>query len=126
MRRLLSSESVPAISALPDSLQSELTVQQARMAPVHHNTVNAVAAEFANASSLVRLRSNSDCHADPWEKIGNVENERLAQVLEDEVIEVAAIVLSKLKDSKAAELLGLLCQGTAPAASPRRCPPLVR
>jgi flagellar motor switch protein FliG len=126
VRRLLSSGSVPAISALPDSLQSELTVQQARMSPVHHNTVNAVAAEIANPSSLVRLRSNSDCHGDPWGKTGNVENERLAQVLEDEAIEVAAIALSKRKDSRAAELLGLLCQGTKPAASPTRCPPLVQ
>jgi len=133
VRLLLSSGSVPAISSLPDSLQTELTLQLARMAPVDQETVNAVAAEFADAiekiglsfpsglegalgllegvisasaSSRVRRMSSDDYHGDPWEKIGNVENERLAQVLVDESIEVAAIVLSKLKVSKAADLLG--------------------
>ncbi|MBT8459391.1 MAG: flagellar motor switch protein FliG [Boseongicola sp.] len=135
VRLLLSSGSVPAISALPESLQTELTLQLARMAPVDQSTVNAVAEEFATsiekiglsfptglegalglldgvisagASSRVRRMSSDDYHGDPWDKIGNVENERLAQVLQEESIEVAAIVLSKLKVSKAAELLGLL------------------
>lgn len=135
VRLLLSSGSVPAISALPESLQTELTLQLARMAPVDQETVNAVAEEFATAiekiglsfptglegalglldgvisagaSSRVRRMSSDDYHGDPWDKIGNVDNDRLAQVLQDEAIEVAAIVLSKLKVSKAAELLGFL------------------
>ena len=135
VRLLLSSGSVPAISALPESLQTELTLQLARMSPVDQETVNAVAEEFATAidriglsfptglegalglldgvisagaSSRVRRMSSDDYHGDPWDKIGNVENDRLSQVLQDESIEVAAIVLSKLKVSKAAELLGLL------------------
>lgn len=135
VRLLLSSGSVPAISALPESLQTELTLQLARMAPVDQETVNAVAEEFASAiekiglsfpsglegalglldgvisagaSSRVRRMSSDDYHGDPWDKIGNVDNDRLALVLQDESIEVAAIVLSKLKVSKAAELLGFL------------------
>ena len=135
VRLLLSSGSVPAIAELPDSLQTELTLQLARMTPVDQETVDAVASEFAeaiekiglsfptglegalglldgvisaSASSRLRRMSSDDYHGDPWDKIGTVDNDRLAQVLEDESIEVAAIVLSKLKVSKAAELLGFL------------------
>ena len=135
VRLLLSSGSVPAIAQLPESVQTDLTIQLARMAPVDQQTVDAVAAEFADAieaiglsfpsglegalgllegvisagaSSRVRRMSSDDYHGDPWEKIGTVENDRLAKVLEDESIEVAAVILSKLKVSKAAELLGLL------------------
>ncbi len=135
VRLLLSSGSVPAIAQLPESLQTDLTVQLARMSPVDQDTVNAVAAEFADsieriglsfpsglegalglldgvisasASSRVRRMSSDDYHGDPWDKMASVENERLSQVLQDESIEVAAVVLSKLKVSKAAELLGLL------------------
>ena len=135
VRLLLSSGSVPAISQLPESVQTDLALQLARMAPVDQDTVDAVAGEFAdaieriglsfptgldgalgllegvisaNASSRVRRMSSDDYHGDPWDKVGSVENERLAQVLEDESVEVAAVILSKLKVSKAAELLGLI------------------
>ncbi len=135
VRLLLSSGSVPAIAQLPESVQTDLTIQIARMAPVDQSTVDAVAAEFAdaiesiglsfpsgiegalgllegvisaNASSRLRRMSSDDYHGDPWEKIGTVENERLVLAMESESIEVAAVILSKLKVSKAAELLGLL------------------
>ena len=124
VRLLLSNGAVPAISELPESVQTELALQLARMSPVDQDTVNAVAGEFAdaieriglsfppgldgalgllegvisaNASSRVRRMSSDDYHGDPWEKVGTVENERLAQVLEAESIEVAAVILSKLK-----------------------------
>ncbi|MXQ07021.1 flagellar motor switch protein FliG [Alphaproteobacteria bacterium GH1-50] len=135
VRLLLSEGAVPALSSLPESTQTELAVQLARMAPVDRNTVDAVAAEFADeieaiglsfpkglegalglldgvisssASSRVRKMTSSDFQGDPWEQVGNVDNARLVAILEREAIEVAAIILSKLKVSKAAELLGLI------------------
>ncbi len=135
VRLLLQSGSIPALSELPDSVQTDLTLQLARMAPVSTETVDAVATEFAdaiegiglsfpsglegalgmldgiisaNASSRVRQMSSVQYKGDPWDKIATVDNERLAVVLEDEAVEVGAVILSKLKVSKAAELLGML------------------
>lgn len=135
VRLLLTSGSVPAIGSLPESVQTELAMQLARMAPVDQETVDAVAAEFADriesiglsfpkglegalglldgvisasASSRIRSLSSDDYQGDPWERIEVVDDDRLAGVLMDESIEVAAIVLSKLKVSKAAHLLGLI------------------
>lgn len=135
VRLLLSEGAVPALSNLPESKQTELAVQLARMAPVDQATVAAVAEEFANAieniglsfpggledalglldgvisdsaSSRLREMAPSAYRGDPWERIGAVESERLLTVLERESNEVAAVVLSKMKVSKAAELLGMM------------------
>jgi flagellar motor switch protein FliG len=56
----------------------------------------------------VRKLSSADYQGDPWERVGAVEPERLVTVLDAESIEVAAVILSKLKVAKAAELLGLM------------------
>lgn len=135
VRLLLSEGAAPALSSLPERLQTELALQLARMAPVDTATVNAVAEEFisaienvglsfpkglesalglldgvisAGASSRVRKMSSSDYQGDPWERVGAVELERLVPILEGESIEIAAVILSKLKVAKAAELLGML------------------
>ena len=135
VRLLLSEGAVPALSSLPESKQTELAIQLARMAPVDQATVAAVAEEFANAiesiglsfpagldgalglldgvisssaSSRLRKMSPKSYQGDPWERIGAVEAARLVQVLERESNEVAAVILSKLKVSKAAEILGLI------------------
>lgn len=135
VRLLLSSGVAPALTELPERLQTELALQLARMAPVDAGTVAAVADEFiaaienvglsfpkglegalglldgvisAGASSRVRMMSSSDYQGDPWERIGTVDLDRLVPILTDESVEVAAVILSKLKVSKAAELLGLL------------------
>lgn len=133
VRLLLSEGAVPALSSLPESKQTELAVQLARMAPVDQATVEAVANEFADAIEAIGLSfpqgldgalglldgviSDSAQHrlremapasyrGDPWEKISEVETDRLLPVLEREANEVAAIILSKLKVTKAAEILG--------------------
>ena len=135
VRLLLQSGAVPALSELPESQQTDLAIQLARMDPVDKTTVSAVAEEFAslveqiglsfpsgientlgllegvisaNASSRLKQMGTDEFKGDPWEQLGNVENERLAPILEEEAIEVAAIILSKLKVSKAAELLSLI------------------
>ncbi|MEQ8923555.1 MAG: FliG C-terminal domain-containing protein [Roseovarius confluentis] len=135
VRLLLSEGAVPALSSLPESKQTELAIQLARMAPVDQATVAAVAEEFANAieniglsfpagldgalgllegvisssaSNRLREMAPSAYRGDPWERVGAIESERLVKVLERESNEVAAVILSKLKVSKAAELLGLM------------------
>lgn len=135
VRLLLQSGAVPALVDLPETLQTELTMQLVRMAPVSQITVDAVAMELAdaieaiglsfpsglegalglldgvisdNASNRLRGMSPDHFHGDPWGNICAVENERLVPVLESESVEVAAILLSKLNVSKAAELLGLI------------------
>ena len=135
VRLLLSEGAIPALANLPESTQTELAIQLARMAPVDQATVDAVASEFADAienlglsfpnglekalglldgvisasaSSRVRTMSSSAFQGDPWEAVTTVESTRLVAVLEREAVEVAAIILSKLKVSKAAELLSML------------------
>ena len=55
VRLLLSEGAVPALSNLPESKQTELAVQLARMAPVDQATVAAVAEEFADAIENIGL-----------------------------------------------------------------------
>ncbi len=135
VRLLLSHGAVPALSQLPESKQTELAIQIARMAPVDQETVHAVAEEFANeierialsfpqgldgalglldgllsdgASKRLRKMAPADTRRNPWTEIEQVDNDRLIPVLEAESIEVAAVTLSKLSTGKSAELLGLL------------------
>ncbi len=135
VRLLLSHGALPALSQLPESKQTELAVQIARMAPVDQETVHAVADEFANeierialsfpqgldgalglldgflsegAEKRLRKMAPTDTRRNPWDEIERVETARLVPILETESLEVAAVVLSKLSTGKAAELLGLL------------------
>lgn len=135
VRLLLSEGAVPALTSLSESKQAELAIQLARMAPVDQATVAAVANEFATAiesiglsfpqgidgalgllsgvispSAQNRLRemSPSSYRGDPWDQINHADNERLMRVLERESNEVAAVILTKLKVSKAAQILGMM------------------
>ncbi len=135
VRLLLSHGALPALSQLPESKQTELAIQIARMAPVDQETVHAVADEFANeierialsfpqgldgaiglldgflsegAATRLRKMAPSDTRRNPWEEVDRVETERLVPYLENETTLVAAVILSKLSTSKAAELLGML------------------
>ena len=135
VRFLLTEGAVPALTSLPESKQTELAIQLARMAPVDQATVDSVVQEFADAienvglsfpagldgalglldgvissgaSSRLREMSSTPFHGDPWERVGNIDSGQLAAVLERESNEVAAVILSKLKVSKAAELLGMI------------------
>ena len=136
VRLLLTKGSVPFLASLPEHKQTELAVQLARMAPVDQDTVAAVAAEFADAieriglsfpaglenaiglldgvlsegatSRLRQMAPSSGYRGNPWDDIDKAEADRLVPFLESEAVEVAAVVLSKLKVGKAAEVLGKL------------------
>lgn len=135
VRLLLSHGALPALAQLPESQQTELAVQIARMAPVDQETVHAVADEFANeierialsfpqgldgalglldgflsdgAANRLRKMAPSESRRNPWEEVERVEVERLIPYLESEALEVAAVILSKLSTNKAAQLLAKL------------------
>ena len=135
VRLLLSHGAVPALTSLSESKQTDLAIQLARMAPVDQDTVARVADEFADAIEAIclsfpngldgalglldgvisegasaRLRQMAPAQycGNPWDDIDKADAERLVPFLQNESIEVAAVILSKLKVAKAAEILGKL------------------
>lgn len=134
--RLLLAEGAPVpLTALPDHMQAALTEQMATMRVVDRDTLAAVVTEFLEqlesiglsfpggldgalsmldghispsaASRLRRMAGNSG-KIDPWDRIIPLPPERLMPVLEEEAVEIGAVLLSKLPVSKAADLLGRL------------------
>ena len=61
-----------------------------------------------DTATRLRKRAGVSGHGDPWERIGALGADALLPVMEEESVEVCAVLLSKLKVSKAAELLGAL------------------
>jgi flagellar motor switch protein FliG len=123
------------LQALPDSLQAALTEQIGVMRSVDRATLRAVVEEFvtrldavglsfpggieraldllaghispAAATELRRQRAAS-AKTDPWERIAALETGALVAVLNEESVEIGAVMLSKLAVARAAELLGQL------------------
>lgn len=134
--RLLLAEGAPLpLAALPEHMQAALTEQMATMRLVDRATMDAVVAEFVgqlesvglsfpgglegalsmldghispSAASRLRRLAGASGKVDPWERIIPLPPDRLLPVLEDEAVEVGAVLLSKLPVSKAADLLGKL------------------
>ena len=134
--RLLLAEGAPLpLSTLPDHLQTALTEQIGGMRSVDRDTLRETVEEFLAelegiglsfpggldgalglldghisdaAASRLRRRAGTSPHGDPWERLAALDVERLLPVIEEESIEVGAVMLSKLPVAKAAELLGRL------------------
>lgn len=134
--RLLLAEGAPLpLAALPEHMQAALTEQMATMRLVDRATMQAVVEEFVtqlesvglsfpgglegalsmldghiSPSAATRLRrlAGASGKVDPWERIIPLPAARLLPVLEEEAVEVGAVLLSKLSVSKAADLLGKL------------------
>ncbi len=134
--RLLLAEGAPLkISGLPEEMQTALAAQMGKMRRIDRQTLQEVVEEFVNeleqvglsfpggvegalsimdghisASAATRLRrmSGGNSSVDPWERLVTVPVDVLVAALEEESVEVAAVVLSKLPVPKAAELLGKL------------------
>jgi len=123
------------IASLPEEVQTALTEQIAQLRMIDRDTLAAVVEEFCDsleavglsfpdgldgalsmleahlsppAASRLRRMAASSSRADPWERISGLAVEQILPVIEEESIEVAAVVLSKLSVSKAAELLAKL------------------
>lgn len=123
------------LTDLPEDLQAELTQQMGNLRRVDRDTLIAVVEEFAEelqstgltfpkgvagaltaldgqispaAAAQIRKRSGVRATGDPWEKLRGMEIEDLAEILDGESIEVAAVLVSKIDVKKAAALLGQL------------------
>lgn len=128
------------LADMPESMQEDLTFQLAGLRRVDGGTLQEVVEEFVRefeagglsfpngltgaldildgkiaAATAHRLRKSNNLPppGDPWDRIAGMETQTLADMLQEESIEVAAVVLSKIKVSKAAELLGKLPGETA-------------
>lgn len=134
--RLLLAEGVEInLTTLPETVQEELTLQMSQMRFINRATLKAVIDEFVSeiediglafpcgmegaltvlegsisAATSARLRKlgGYKITGNPWQTIAGLDPARLLPVLTEESTEVAAVLLSKLKVSTAAELLGRL------------------
>lgn len=125
-----------SLAALPDDIQVALTEEMTSMRYVDRKRLRQVVDEFsdeleqiglsfpkdmqdaigvldgalspsatAHLRDLVGLEQISD---DPWEQIAELDIGKLLPILQDESIEIGAVLLSKLAVSKSAELLGMI------------------
>lgn len=134
--RLLLAEGVALkLSDLPESLQEELAHQISGMRFVDRATLKAVVEEFVTeiesvglafpagmegalallggaispgTAARVRKATGVRFTGDPWTSLAGIDPSRLLPLLEEESTEIAAVLLSKLEVSVAADLLGRL------------------
>ncbi|MEP3844093.1 MAG: FliG C-terminal domain-containing protein [Paracoccaceae bacterium] len=135
VRLLLNEGSEVPLEELPEACQEELTKAMGQMRVVDKDTVASVVEEFAsevdriglrfpggiagalsaldgkiNPMTAARLRKEAGVResGDPWARVRDLGIETLRPVVENESIEVSAVLLSKLDTKKAADLLGNL------------------
>ena len=135
VRLLLAEGDTVPLSSLPEETQTALTEQIGVMRSIDRDTLRATIDEFLaelegvglsfpggidgalnmlnghispGAATSLRRQRGMDPGADPWERIAMLPPERLMPVLEEESVEVGAVMLSKLPVAKAADLLGRL------------------
>ena len=135
VRLLLNEGADIPLEDLPDEMQARLTHQMGAMRLVDRDTLASVIDEFAeevgriglsfpggiagalnaldgkiSRQTAARLRKEAGVReaGDPWKRLVELGVDRLLPVLEEESIEVAAVMLSKLPVALSAELLGKL------------------
>lgn len=132
--RLMVAEGIKLpLDRFPEELQVELTRQMTTMRYIDRMTLHSVVDEFTeeleaiglsfpgglevaldvlegtispSTSARLRKQAGFTLTGDPWERIGEFSVDRLLAVITDESDEIAAVLLSKLKVSKAADILG--------------------
>ncbi|MEP2641507.1 FliG C-terminal domain-containing protein [Roseobacter sp.] len=135
VRLLLNEGADIPLEDLPEDLQAQLTKQMGSMRLVDRGTLASVVSEFADEldsiglsfpggiagaldsldgriskQTAARLRKEAGVrqYGDPWARLRDMSTDKLLPVLENESIEVAAVLLSKIDVPRAAELLGQL------------------
>lgn len=135
VRLLAASDQQMPLGALSHDLQSGLTQAMGAMRPVDRATMLAVVDEFArelenlglsfpdglagalsvleghiSPDTAARLRREAGVRqlGDPWTRLRALRPDELLPLLDDESVEVAAVVLSKLDTAKAAQVLALM------------------
>lgn len=135
VRLLLNEGADLSFADFPEDLQASLTQTLGSMRMINRETLEAVVGEFAteleeiglsfprglagalgqmdgriSPQTAARLRREAGVRqmGDPWTRIRAQEVDDLLEILDQESIEVAAVVLSKLDTGKAAAILGKL------------------
>ena len=123
------------MAKLPEGMQAALTEQMGQMRLVDRRTLGQVVEEFlseldqvglffpggiegalavmdghisANAASRLRRMAAASGKTDPWERLTALPTPQLLKMVDEESVEVAAVMLSKLPVAKSAEILGKL------------------
>ncbi|MFV0359562.1 flagellar motor switch protein FliG [Tropicimonas sp.] len=144
VKLLLSEGAELPLDALSETAQAALTARMGELRVVDRGTLRNVVSEFVgemdsialtfpdgiagaldmldghiSPATAARLRREAGVAArgDPWERIATHDTARLLRILEEESTEIGAVVLSKLKVSRSAELLGQLPGDRARALS---------
>ncbi len=135
VRLLLAEGAVLSLQDLPDGLQAELIRQMSELRYIDRATLKSVIDDFVreiediglafpggiegtlsildgtiSAATATRMRKMAGVRltGDPWATIAALDPDVLLEILETESTEIAAVLLSKLKVSVAADLLGQL------------------
>lgn len=124
-----------ALSNMPDHVQEELARELGAIRLVDRDTVNAVAAEFADLLDAIGISAPGSVDAalealvgqisphlvdklrdqienrggtDPWSRLQNLTTDDVTRILTDESIQIGAVMLSKLPVARAADVLSRL------------------
>lgn len=135
VRFLLAEGAKIPLTQLPEHMQTALAEQMGAMRMIDRQTLDAVVAEFLeqlesvglafpgglegalsvmdghisqSTASRLRRKAGVTSKTDPWERLVALTTTEIMPVLEEESVEVAAVILSKLPVPKAADLLGKL------------------
>jgi len=135
VRYMLAEGAKIPLSQLPEHMQQALAEQMGAMRLVDRQTLDSVVAEFLteldsvglafpggiegalsvmdghisqSTASRLRRKAGVSSKADPWDRLMALPVPQLLPVIEEEAVEVAAVVLSKLPVAKAADMLGRL------------------
>lgn len=135
VRYLIAEGAQIPLSQLPEPVQQILAEQMGEMRLVDRQVLDQVLEEFLaqldsvglafsgglegalslmdgqispSAASRVRRKAGMNARHDPWGRLIALPVAQLLPVIEDEAVEVSAVVLSKLAVAKAADLLGRL------------------
>nr|WP_252730978.1 FliG C-terminal domain-containing protein [Pacificibacter marinus] len=134
--KLLAAENIKLpLSTFPENMQVELAHQLTDLRHIDKETLTSVVEEFLaeleaiglsfpgglegalsvldgaiSPATSAKLRKNAgfSLTGDPWERIAELDVTRVLPILKDESVEVGAVLLSKLKVSKSAQLLSML------------------
>lgn len=131
VRLMLSEGASLPLATLPDEVQTELTLQMGQMHSIDRQTLQSVVAEFLAELEGIGLSFPNGIEGalsvlgtaispgtanraraaagggtgDPWLRIAAMPPEQLLPVLQEESVEIGAVLLSKIAVGKAAELL---------------------
>ena len=120
------------LSSLPEHMQASIAEQMGKMRLVDRATLALIVAEFISeleevglsfpggiegaltmmdghisesAANRLRRLAGASSKADPWDRLTGLGVERLLPIIDQESVEIAAVMLSKLPVQKAADLL---------------------